>query len=323
MRHTTINGRTVSALCLGAMQFGSTTDAANSAALLDRFVEAGGTFVDTADCYQFWIEGGQGHESETFLGRWRRERGVTDEVVIATKIGAQPTVPGAGLEAAEGLSSAAVATAAERSRERLGVDTLDLLYAHREDPDTSVEETMEAFARLVAEGTVRELGLSNHRTWRLERARSAAEAHGWPRPRVLQYRYSYLQPRGDVPLESAGHMHATPELFDFVRAEAAQGCEHVLVAYTSLLSGAYTRPDRPLEYAYDHPGTAARLAVLDEVAKETGATRNQVVLSWLAGHDPGVIPLVGVSSVAQLDEALEAMDLTLTSDQHSRLAAVR
>ncbi|MEU3018293.1 aldo/keto reductase [Nocardiopsis sp. NPDC007018] len=319
MRHTTINGRTVSALCLGAMQFGSTTDAATSAALLDRFVDAGGTFVDTADCYQFWVEGGHGHESETFLGRWRRERGVTDEVVIATKVGAQPTVPGTGLETQEGLSAQAVATAAERSRQRLGVDSLDLLYAHREDPATPVEETMEAFARLVDEGTVRELGLSNHRTWRLERARAAAEARGGPRPRVLQYRYSYLQPRLDAPLESTGHMHATPELFDYVRAEAAQGREHVVVAYTSLLSGAYTRPDRPLEYAYDHPGTVARLAVLDEVAVETGATRNQVVLSWLMGHDPVVVPLVGVSSAAQLDEALEATDLILTPEQHARL----
>lgn len=321
MRYTTINGRTVSALCLGAMQFGSTTDAATSAALLDRFVEAGGTFVDTADCYQFWVEGGQGHESETFLGRWRRERGITDEVVIATKLGAQPTVPGAGLEAQEGLSAKAVATAAERSRERLGVDTLDLLYAHREDPRTPVEETIGAFAELVARGAVRELGMSNHRTWRLERARAAAEANGWPRPRVLQYRYSYLQPRHDAALESSGHMHVTPELLEFVRSEEAVGREHTLVAYTPLLTGAYTRPDRPLEYAYDHPGTAARLAALDEVAAQTGATRNQVVLAWLMDHRPRVVPLVGVSSPAQLDEALEATDLTLTAEQHSRLTA--
>ncbi|MGW5876073.1 aldo/keto reductase [Nocardiopsis terrae] len=321
MRYTTVNGRTVSALCLGAMKFGSTTDAATSAALLDRFVEAGGTFVDTADCYQFWVEGGQGHESETFLGRWRRERGVTDEVVIATKVGARPTVPGAGLEAQEGLSAEVVATAAERSRERLGVDALDLLYAHREDPGTPVEETVGAFAELVAEGTVRELGISNHRTWRLERARATAQARGWPRPRVLQYRYSYLQPRHDAPLESTGHRHLTPELLDFVRAEGAQGREYALVAYTPLLTGAYTRPDRPLEYAYDHPGTTARLAALDGVAEESGATRNQVVLAWLMDHEPQIIPLVGVSTTAQLDEALEATDLTLTAEQHARLTA--
>ncbi|WP_047871584.1 aldo/keto reductase [Nocardiopsis sp. RV163] len=322
MRYTTIGDRRVSALCLGAMKFGSETDDATSAALLDRFVAAGGTFVDTADCYQFWVEGFEGHESETFLGRWRRERGVTDEVVIATKLGAQPTVPGTGMETKEGLSARAVATAAERSRERLGTDRLDVLYAHNEDPETPLTETLGAFAALVDEGAVSQLGLSNHRAWKLERARAVTGARGWPRPRVLQYRYSYLQPRLDVPLRSAGHMHATPELLDFVRAETAEGRDYTLVAYTSLLWGAYTRPDKAagLDRAYDHPGTPARLAVLDDVARETGATRNQVVLAWLMGGDPKVVPLVGVSSLEQLDEAIEATDLVLSDEQWRRMA---
>lgn len=322
MRHTTIGDRTVSALCLGAMQFGSTTDPDTSLALLDRFVDAGGTFIDTADCYQFWVEDGRGHESETLLGRWRRERGITDEVFIATKVGAQPTIVGAGLEAQEGLSAQAVTAAVERSRRRLGVDALDLLYAHREDPLTPVEETMGAFADLVERGHVRELGMSNHRTWRLERARAATENNGWPRPRVLQYRYTYLQARNEVPLLSPGHTFVTPELLDYIRAEAAQGREYTLLVYSSLLSGAYTRPDRPLEYAYDHPGTPARLAVLDEVAKETGGSRNQVVLAWLLDHDPAIVPLVGVSSIGQLDEVLEGVDLRLSAEQHERLTAV-
>ncbi|MFD3688507.1 aldo/keto reductase [Nocardiopsis sp. NPDC058631] len=322
MRHTTIGDRRVSALCLGAMKFGSQTDEATSAALLDRFVEAGGTFVDTADCYQFWVEGFEGHESETFLGKWRRERGITDEVVIATKLGAQPTVPGTGPKTREGLSAAAVAKAAERSRERLGMERLDVLYAHHEDRTVPMSETLGAFAGLVADGAVTDLGLSNHRTWRLERARSLTEANGWPRPRVLQYRYSYLQPRFDRPLESTGHMHVTPELLDFVREEAAEGREHTLVAYTSLLWGAYTRPEKAagLDPVYDHPGTPARLAVLDEVARETGATRNQVVLAWLMDSDPRVVPLVGASSLDQLNEAIEATDLTLSAEQWERLA---
>ncbi|WP_116247824.1 aldo/keto reductase [Nocardiopsis sp. FIRDI 009] len=320
MRYTTVGDRRVSALCLGAMKFGSETDDATASALLDRFVEAGGTFVDTADNYQFWVEGFEGHESETFLGRWRRERGITDEVFVATKLGAMPTVPGTGLETAEGLSAEVVAAAAERSRERLGVDRLDALYAHIEDRSVPLEETLGAFAALVEEGSVGEVGLSNHRTWRLERARAVAEAHSWPRPRLLQYRYSYLQPRMDVPLTATAHVHVTPELLDFVRAEAAEGREYTVVAYTSLLWGAYTRADKELERAYDHPGTAARLAVLDEVAAETGATRNQVVLAWLMDSDPAVVPLVGVSTTAQLDEAIEATDLTLTKDQWQRLA---
>ncbi|MCY9783115.1 aldo/keto reductase [Nocardiopsis sp. EMB25] len=320
MRYTTIGDRRVSALCLGAMKFGSETDDATASALLDRFVEAGGIFVDTADNYQFWVEGFEGHESETFLGRWRRERGVTDEVFVATKLGAMPTVPGTGLETAEGLSAEVVAQAAERSRERLGVERLDALYAHIEDRSVPLEETMGAFAALVEEGVVGEVGLSNHRTWRLERARAVTEAHSWPRPRLLQYRYSYLQPRVDVPLTATAHVHVTPELLDFVRAEAAEGREHTVVAYTSLLWGAYTRPDKELERAYDHPGTAARLAALDEVAAQTGATRNQVVLAWLMDSDPAVVPLVGVSTMAQLDEAIEATDLTLTKEQWRRLA---
>ncbi len=320
MRYTAIGERRVSALCLGAMKFGSETDDATSAALLDRFVEAGGTFVDTADCYQFWVEGFEGHESETFLGRWRRERGITDEVVVATKLGVQPLVSASGARIKEGLSAETVAMAAERSRRRLGVERLDVLYAHQEDATVPLAETLGAFAELVAQGVVEQVGLSNHRTWRLERARALTEAHGWPRPRVLQYRHSYLRPRLDVPLQAAGHMHVTPELLDFVRSEAAERRPYALVTYTPLLWGAYTRPDKALDPAYDHPGTPARLAVLDEVVRETGATRNQVVLAWLMGCDPAVVPLVGVSSMEQLDEAIEATDLELDEDQWRRLA---
>lgn len=321
MRYTRIGGRRVSALCLGAMKFGSQTDERTSYALLDRFTEAGGTFIDTADNYQFWVEGFHGHESETLLGRWRADRGVGDEVVIATKLGAMPAVPGAGLEAAEGLSARVVREAAARSRERLGTDRLDVLYAHIEDRSVPLEETLGAFAELIAEGGVERFGLSNHRTRRLERARALSRAHGWPRHEVLQYRYSYLQPRTDIPLEAAGHVHATPELFDHVRAEAAEGRAPVLVAYTTLLGGFYARPRMELEAAYDHPGTPRRLAVLDEVAHEVGATRNQVVLAWLMGGDPPIVPLVGVSSLDQLEEALRACDLVLEPEQRRRLDA--
>ncbi|MEU0487748.1 aldo/keto reductase [Nocardiopsis sp. NPDC006139] len=320
MRYTEIGGRKVSALCLGAMKFGSQTDDATSAALLDRFMEAGGTFVDTADCYQYWVNGFEGHESETFLGRWRRERGITDEVFIATKLGAQPTVPGGGPESWEGLSAGAVATAVERSLRRLGTDRLDLLYTHKEDPATPLEETMAALSRAVDEGSVALLGMSNHRTWRLERARAAARAHGH-RVTALQYRYSYLQPRHEVQLESPGFTHVTPELLDYVNAEKAAGRDLVLTVYTPLLHGSYARPERAAELgpAYDHPGTRNRLAALDEVVRQTGATRNQVVLSWLIGG--GMVPVIGVSGTGQLDEAVEAADLELTPEQRETLDA--
>jgi aryl-alcohol dehydrogenase-like predicted oxidoreductase len=306
--------REVSALCLGAMILGVTVDEPTSFAILDRFVAAGGTFIDTANNYAFWVDGGRGGESEALLGRWRAARGITDEVVIATKLGARPRTAGRGLEDAEGLSAAAVRAAAAESRARLGVDRLDLLYTHIEDRSVPLAETVDALDALAADGDAGLLGASNHAVWRVERARARSAAAGRPGYEVLQYRYSYLRPRADIALPESGHVHATAELLDYAREE-----DLTLVAYTPLLSGGYTRSDRPLSAPYDHPGTARRLAALDEVARATGATRNQVVLAWLMGHDPRVVPLVGVSSVAQLDEALDGARLELTADQRGVL----
>ncbi|MET8768674.1 aldo/keto reductase [Streptomyces sp. NPDC004658] len=313
--------REVSVLALGAMLFGSRTDEKTSFAVLDRYAEAGGTFIDTSDNYAFWEDGGQGGQSEELLGRWRSSRGVGDEIVIATKLGARPLAPGTGYtDNAEGLSAKVIRESAERSRELLGVDRLDLLYAHIEDPAVPLAETVEGFAALVAEGTVGLLGVSNHAVWRVERARALAAAAGLPGYEVLQYQHSYLRPRTDVPSElfpdgSLGGADA--QLLNYLRAEP----ELTLVAYSPLLTGAYTRADKPLPPDYDHPGTPARLAVLREVARETGATVNQVVLAWQLGGEPPVIPLVGASSVAQLDESLAAVDLELTGEQRARLDA--
>ncbi len=197
---------------------------------------------------------------------------------------------------------------------------LDLLYAHIEDPVVPLAETVEGFAALVAEDTVGLLGVSNHAVWRVERARALAAAAGLPGYEVLQYQHSHLRPRTDVPSElfpdgSLGGADA--QILNYLRAEP----ELTLVAYSPLLTGAYTRPDKPLPPDYDHPGTPARLAVLREVARETGASVNQVVLAWQLGGEPPVIPLVGASSVAQLDENLAAVDLELTEDQRARLDA--
>ncbi|RCV47698.1 aldo/keto reductase [Marinitenerispora sediminis] len=327
MRYRTIGtgsaARRVSAICLGALPFGSTVDEETSFAILDRFVAAGGSFVDTANNYAFWVPGFQGGESETVLGRWRADRGVGDEVTIATKLGALPRTPGGGLEDAEGLSADAVRSAAERSRERLGMERLDVLYTHIEDRSVPLEETLGALADEVAGGRVGLLGASNHAVWRLERARALSAARGRPGYEVLQYRYSYLQPRVDVPFPEKGHVHAGPELLDYVRSENAAGGGPALVVYTALLAGAYSNPAKTLSEPYDHPGTGRRLAALRDVAKEADATPNQVVLSWLLDGDPPVIPLVGVSSTAQLDEVLASVDLTLTPDQRHRLDEAR
>ncbi|HTX84952.1 MAG TPA: aldo/keto reductase [Streptosporangiaceae bacterium] len=318
--------REVSVLSLGTMHFGTATDEATSFAILDRYVAAGGTFIDTADNYAAWT-GSQGGESEELLGRWRRSRGMGEEIVIATKLGARPLAPGASFTYnAEGLSCRVIRESSERSRDRLGMDRLDLLYAHIEDPAVPMAETVAAFAALVAEGSVGLLGVSNHWAWRVERARGLAAAAGLPGYEVLQYKHSYLRPRTDLP--SGFSPDGMPgmlggDLLSYLRAEP----QLTMVVYSPLLKGGYVRQDKrnPAEFAeFDRPGTPVRrLAALQEVAKDADATVNQVVLAWMIGGEVPVIPLIGASSVAQLDESLAAVDLELTAKQRARLDSAR
>ncbi|NUT48515.1 MAG: aldo/keto reductase, partial [Saccharothrix sp.] len=291
MRRQRIGSLEVSALALGTLPFGKGVDERTSFAIMDRYAEAGGTFLDTSNNYVFW-DGGTGDESEETVGRWLAARGNRDELVVATKVGARPRTPGTGLENAEGLSGDTIRGAARESLRRLGTDRIDLYYSHVEDRGVTVEDTLGGFASLVEAGVVREIGASNHATWRLERARAVSRANGWPLYTAVQERYSYLRPRPGVRLPEGGHVHMTDELLDYAAAEG----DVTLVAYSALLSGRYR--DKPLGQEYDHPGTTRRLRVLGEVAAETGATVNQVVLAWLLRQD--IIPLVGATSVAQL-----------------------
>src|SRR5215469_8698301 len=327
MRYATIGtgsaARDVSVLSLGAMRFGTTTDEATSFAILDRYVETGGNFVDTANNYLFYVNGTQGGESEALLGRWRASRGIGDEIVIATKVGGRPLAPAAGFDTPrEGLSRAAIREASERSRDRLGVERIDLYYAHVPDQTgIPLDEQVAAFGELVTDGMVGLLGLSNHWAWQVARARDLAAASGSARADVLQYHHTYLRMRTDIPdvrLSRDGEIGvADGSILSFLRAEPSM----TLVAYSPLLNGAYTRPDKELDRAYDHPGTRARLRALDHVVKETGATANQVVLAWLIGGELPVVPLIGASSLAQLDESLAAVDLQLSPEQRQLLDA--
>jgi aryl-alcohol dehydrogenase-like predicted oxidoreductase len=353
MRYRTIGTdpatrREVSVLSLGAMLMGSRTDEATSFAILDRFVEAGGTFIDTSGNYAFWVNGTQGGESEELLGRWRRSRGIGDEIVIATKVGARPLAPSSdfvrpdgSIIAMDGLSAKAIRESAERSMSRMGLSRLDLMYAHVDDPSVPLSETVEGFAELVASGFVGILGVSNTWSWRVERARSLASAAGLPGYEVLQYSHTYLRPLTTRPnwLSPDGDVGvAGGDLLSYLRDSVASGSSGssfsgssgssgssgpgmTLVAYSPLLGGAYAREDKPLGAEFDHPGTERRLFALRAVATETGATVNQVVLAWLMGGDLPVIPLVGASSVAQLEESLGAVDLELSAEQRSRLDA--
>jgi aryl-alcohol dehydrogenase-like predicted oxidoreductase len=291
----------VSALCLGTMYFGYRTDEATAFAILDRFFDAGGTFLDTANNYGQWH--GDAGESERVIGRWMRSRGVADKMIVATKVGARTTVPGdPDPRHWQGLAAKVIRADAETSLRNLGIDRLDLYYAHIDDRTTPVQETVDAFASLAESGQVGLLGASNMATWRIERARGLVRAAGRPGYCCVQQHYTYLlaQPEpGQLNL-------VTEELLDYARSENL-----TLLPYSPLLAGAYAKPGRALPEHYDHPGNAARLAVLREVAADLGATPNQVVLAWLLHHDPPLIPIPGASSVAQLEETLAATELKL------------
>ena len=306
-------------IVLGAMQFGTRIGEPEAFAMLDRFVERGGRWIDTANNYAFWDHpSGFGGQSEEMLGRWLAARpGLRERVRISTKTGAQPIDAARGMELVEGLSAPAIRSAAEHSLTRLGVDHIDLYWAHVEDRRVPLEETVGAFGELAERGLVGRLGVSNHPAWRVEQARRIAAGNGVTGWSALQLRHSYVQPRPDAPLISWSHRQVTPETLDYVSAEP----DLDLWAYTTLLGGGYERADRPLEEAYDHPGTTRRLAALAEVAGELGVTRNQVVLAWLLGGDPPVWPIVGASTIERLDAVLDAADVKLEPALRARLDA--
>lgn len=313
------NRRTVSALSLGAMHFGTVTDPETSTAILDRFVEAGGTFIDTANNYNQWH--GKGGESEELLGRWMQSRGNRDQLVIATKCGAQTTVPGnIDDQHWEGLGATAIESAAKGSLARLGVDRIDLYYAHIDNRATPLEETVGAFGRLAADGVVDLVGCSNTAAWRLERARRLAADQGIEPYSVLQQQSTYLWPNPAAQIRrqvlGTTHVrHAGVEHFDYLDEHR----DLTLVARTPLLSGSYARTYRPFPDEFAHPTAYVRFEVLRRIAQELGATPNQVVLAWMLHQDPAIIPLFGVSSLTQLEEALGALEIDLDADLLDRL----
>ncbi|GAA1799512.1 aldo/keto reductase [Luedemannella flava] len=304
-------GITVSALALGTMYFGTYTEEKVAFDLLDRFHAAGGTFLDSADCYNQWL--GKGGESEEVIGRWVRSRGVRDEVVLATKLGAQTTDPEKPWpDFFEGLRGDTIRAAFEKSLRRFDVDHVDLLYAHWDDRSAPLEERVDALAEIAESGRARALGASNIAAWRLEQARSLARAAGRPGFTAVQQKYTYLWTR-QLPRQTD---QASDELLDY----AAEN-DITVMAYTPLLKGAYQRSDVELPLTYDHPSNAVRLAELKAVAAELGATPNQVVLAWLMGGEVPVIPIIGASNVAQLEESLGAVELTLDDETRARLDA--
>lgn len=293
-------------IALGAMMFGTRLNELTSFALLDRYVDAGGSWIDTADCYAFWADpSGFGGQSEELLGRWLAARpGVRDRVRIATKVGCECVTPHSWPEASEGLAPDVIAKVARQSLRRMGIEHIDLFWSHRDDREVDQAETVAAFGSLVADGTVGRLGHSNTALWRTERARAIAAATGVAGPTALQLRYSYLQPRPMV--RGRDHVHRFGWLTDEALDLAASDASMTLWAYSPLMSGAYDRADREPTEAYDHVGNERRLSALGKAADELNVTRSEVVVSWLVGGTPPVTPILGVSNVEQLDAALGA-----------------
>lgn len=299
-------GVEVSALCLGAMYFGSKDDKATSYALLDQYTAAGGTFIDSANIYAHWVQGGQGGESEILLGEWMRERGNRDQMFIATKVGFNYV----GVE--RGLKASQIEAEAEKSLKRLGIDTIDLYYAHVDDYNTPLEESLAAFDRLVQAGKVRYIAGSNYLAWRLEQAKWISRTNGWAEFCCVQQRHSYVRPRAGSSFDP--QVAANDDLFDYARRN-----DFPILAYSAMLSGAYTRPDREFDAQYRSPDNDRRLTVLREVAQEAGATASQVVLAWMLHSDVPTIPLIAASTADVLADSLGAVDVRLSDDQMQRL----
>ena len=294
-------------LVLGGNVFGFTADEDTSFAILDRFYEAGGRMVDTAQGYSVWVPGHVGGESETVIGKWLASRGVRTEMRIATKTGMFGK-PG-------DLGARKVADELAKSLDRLQTDYVDLYYAHRDEPETPLEEVARGFDALVRQGLVREVGASNYDAARLCEAHDVATANGLTPFTVLQNEYNLVE-RKDYPSEL--------QRLCLERGIATLPWFGLAAGF---LTGKYrTREDlakhnrgSSIERFFDH-GLEV-LPTLDAVAEETGASHGAIALAWLA-RQPGIAaPIASASRPDQLDIQFEALALDLTDDQLARLTA--
>lgn len=296
-------------LAVGAMFWGTRVPGETAHNLLDRAVDRGARFVDTANNYAFWQPGAVGDESETCLGEWIASRG-RDRIVLATKIGARPARPGAGTDDALGLSRQAILDQTADSLRRLRTDHVDLLYAHIDDPRVPMAETVGALQEVVERGWARAFAASNLTADRLAEAlRATGEG---PRHVALQNRFTFLPP-------APGTDFGRQVLLDDAVQAACQAHGVAMVGYSTLLEGAYTRADRPLPEAYRQPGSDEALRTLATVAAETGLDAGQAVLSWLAHRPARVIPVIGPSRPDQIDSAITAVATPMSAAAVRRL----
>lgn len=290
-------------VCLGANVFGWTIDEERSFAVLDAYVEAGGNFIDTADIY-----GGSG-ASERIIGRWIAARGNRDRLVIATKVGMGAEQPG--------LAPQSIRRGIEGSLERLGVDHVDLYYAHRDDRQTPLEESLAAFAELVQEGKVRYLAASNYSAERLEQALGTSAREGLPAYVALQPEYNLLE-RG----EYEGELERVCE-------RAGVDCIPYYGLAKGFLTGKYRRDGADVDSEraagvrekYFNDRGFAVIDALERVAGEHHSRIAAVALAWLLAQPTVTAPIASATSPDQLAELSAAARLELSAEQLSLLDA--
>jgi aryl-alcohol dehydrogenase-like predicted oxidoreductase len=294
-------------LCLGGNVFGWSIDEQRSFEVLDAYFEARGNFIDTADSYGRRGPGGAG-ESERIVGRWIASRGNREELVVATKVGMSSEL--------RGLSRATIMRGIDASLARLGIESVDVYYAHRDDPDTPLRETLGAFDELIQAGKIGCAAASNYSAPRLEEALRVGQLDGMASYVALQPHYNLLE-RRDYEGELAG-----------VCERHGLACIPYFGLARGFLTGKYRRdsqqPDSPRaagvrESYFDERGFAV-LEALDEVAAAHASSPAAVSLAWLLAQPTVLAPIASATSTEQLHELLECTQLELTSAELQRLS---
>ena len=300
----------VSPICFGGNVFGWTADEATSLKLLDAFTAAGGNFIDTADTYSKWHPGNQGGESETIIGKWLKQRGGRDQLIIATKCGME--MPGVG----SGLSRAHITRSIDASLKRLQTDYVDLYQSHADDAATPFTESLDTYARLIKQGKVRFIGASNFKAARLAEALDTARTHKLPAYVSLQPEYSLYKRAG-----------FEAELEALCRKENVG-----VIGYYSLASGFLSGKYRPGATASGSPRAAmaagyldARglriLAALDQVAAAQHTNLTRIALAWLQARPGVTAPIVSATTLAQLHDLTASVEIKLSGAQIAALNA--
>jgi aryl-alcohol dehydrogenase-like predicted oxidoreductase len=301
------SGLEVFRFCLGGNVFGWTADEEASFAVLDAYAEAGGNFIDTADVYSAWVPGNQGGESESIIGRWMAARGNRQRMIIATKVGMAPSL--------KGLAPMTIHRAASASLKRLGTDYIDLYYAHADDAETPLRDSLAAFDTLVKQGKVRFIAASNYTAARLSEALAVSASEGLAEYVAVQPHYNLVHRE-----EYEG------ELRDVCVRERISCIPYYALA-SGFLTGKY-RDGAGVESArsqgagkyLDARGRHV-LALLDRIAAAHQTTVAAVALAWLMAQPMVAAPIASARTVEQLAALLPAVTLTLSSSELEQLSA--